>query len=191
MADSIPESGAPRAALDSDLTDLVAQAQKNPALFAPIYDRYIRPVYRYLYSCGLSTPEADDLAAQTFLSVLEALPRYRHKGYFSAWLFSIARNKVMDLFRKNKHEIAFGITSEGAEHPDLLGNLIQQQDIQRLVGLIRALDGDGQELIRLRYAAELSFSEMAVLLGKNEEAVKKALYRLVAHLQRQMEVERE
>jgi RNA polymerase sigma factor (sigma-70 family) len=49
------------------------------------------------------------------------------------------------------------------------------------------LDDDEQELIRLRYLAELKFSEIAVLLGKKEDAVKKALYRLLARLENQME----
>ncbi len=72
---------------------LISDAQRDPVAFTVLYDRYYRPVYRYLYSRVYSTAEAEDLTSQTFLSALEALPRYRHRGFFSAWLFTIAREQ--------------------------------------------------------------------------------------------------
>lgn len=173
---------------DAEIAGLVAQAQLNPADFAPLYDRYIQPVYRYLYSRVGHTQEAEDLTAQTFLDALEALPRYRHKGHFSAWLFAIARSKAMDFFRKRQRETNLTESKDGAEDPNLLSNLSQSQDIQQLLSLVKALAHTDQELIRLRFVAELPFAEMSVLLGKKEDAVKKALYRLLGRLEKQMEV---
>jgi len=57
--------------------------------------------------------------------------------------------------------------------------------------LIRALPEEEHELIRLRYIAELSFSEIGRLLNRSEDAVKKSLYRLLARLQSQLEVSHE
>lgn len=74
-----------------------------------------------------------------------------------------------------------------AEREDALGQVIQGEELTRLRSLISELDLDEQELIRLRYVAELSFAEMAELLGRREEAVKKSLYRLQARLKDQME----
>jgi RNA polymerase sigma-70 factor (ECF subfamily) len=57
-----------------------------------------------------------------------------------------------------------------------------------LAQLIAALPEDERELLRLRFLASLSFPEMARLLRRNEEAVKKSLYRLLARLHDQVEV---
>jgi RNA polymerase sigma-70 factor (ECF subfamily) len=188
MTDSIAQFGAKQAP-DAVTSALVAQAKQNPSAFASLYDLYIQPIYRYLYSRVENAQEAQDLTTQTFLSAMEALPRYHHKGYFSAWLFAIARSKVIDYFRKRQRETDLDAPEEEADDPDLLAQVIQSQELQRLTELISSLKEADRELIRLRYVADLSFAEMSVLLGKREDAVKKALYRLLARLESQMEVQ--
>ena len=188
MTDSVPQPDT-KDTPHTEISTLVAQAQQDPAAFGPLYDHYIQPIYRYLYSRVANTQEAQDLAAQTFLSALETLPRYRDKGYFSAWLFRIARNKVMDHYRKQKHETDWDLPENQGVNPDLLSQVIQSQDVQLLSQLIGILAEADQELIRLRYVAELSFAEIAALLGKKEDAVKKNLYRLLARLESQMEAQ--
>lgn len=173
------------------IPELVAEARRDPAAFAPLYDFYIESIYRYIYSRVQDTAEAEDLAAQTFLSALEALPRYQDKGFFSAWLFSIARSKVVDHFRDKKREKMAEKTEEATDHPDFLGRIIQAQDVQWLSATIHALKEDDRELIYLRYVAGLTFPEMAALLGKRVDAVKKSVYRLLTRLQNQMEAENE
>jgi len=68
-----------------------------------LYLLYAQPVFRYLYSRIRNIPEAEDAIAQTFLAALEQIPK-KHDGYFASWLFSIARNKAMDYFRKQRKE---------------------------------------------------------------------------------------
>jgi RNA polymerase sigma-70 factor (ECF subfamily) len=70
---------------------------------------------------------------------------------------------------------------------DALGRVSRRDDARKLAGLIQRLDDGDRELIRLRYVADLSFAEMAEVLGKREDAVKKSLYRLLANLKGQME----
>lgn len=166
------------------LSALVAAARRDPAQFAALYDLHVRPVYRYFCSQVRETVAAEDLTSQTFLAALEALPRYQHRGYFSAWLFAIARRKAQDYFRQRQPAL---LSETLAENPEILARVAQSDDLRRLAGLFRALEGDEQELLRLRFAADLSFAEIAALLGKNEAAVKKSLYRLLARLQSQLE----
>ncbi len=170
--------------MEQDDTALVIAAQQDPAEFAAVYDRYIQPVYRYLYSRVEDAADAEDLTAQTFLAALEALPRYRHRGYLSAWLFAIARSKAMDFFRRRP---SLPLEEHPADQPDLLAQASRSDEIHRLAGLIRRLDSSERELIRLRFVAGLSFAEMAALLKKKEDTVKKSLYRLLARLQSQLE----
>ena len=170
-----------------EISALAMEAKTDPVAFGRLYDHYVQPVYRYLYSRVESVHEAEDLTSQTFITAYEALSKYRERGQFAAWLFQIARSKMNDHFRRNRHEVELEAAERIAEREDALGQVIQDEELTRLRSLISELDLDEQELIRLRYIAELSFAEMAELLGKREEAVKKSLYRLQARLKDQME----
>ncbi len=164
---------------------LAAAAQRDPAAFALLYDRHIQPIYRYVYSHVGRRAEAEDVTSQTFVSALEALPRYRHRGHFDAWLFSIARSKVMDLFR---HQSAARRQVEPVmPEPDSSGDQVPAEDVQSLRAVLRSLPEEERELLRLRYAAGLTFGKMASVLGRKEEAVKKSVYRLLARIRGSME----
>ena len=170
-----------------DLPELIAEAQENPAAFTPLYDRYVQPVYRYLYSRMGDVHAAEDVTSQTFIAACEALPKYREQGQFSAWLFRIARSKMNDHFRRNRREVGLEAAGELIEREDSLGTLIRAEELSQIRFLIKKLSEEEQDLIRLRYVAELSFVEIANLLGKREDAVKKSIYRLLERLKRQME----
>jgi RNA polymerase sigma-70 factor (ECF subfamily) len=170
-----------------ELSTLIADAREDPAAFGRLYDRYVQPIYRYLYSRLGSAPEAEDVTSQTFMAAYESLPKYRERGQFSAWLFRIAQSKMNDHFRRNRREVELEAAGELLEREDALGTLIRAEELSRVRFLIKNLKEDEQELIRLRYVADLSFAEIAELLGKREDAVKKTLYRLLARLKSEME----
>jgi len=170
-----------------DLPALVKAAQRNPAAFAAVYDRFLTPVYRYLYSRTGNVPDAEDLTAQTFLSALERLSSYREHGTFAGWLFAIAHSKVIDHYRRNRPQGGLESAREVAGDADPVGEVEQRLDLEQLVSIFQNLSEDEQEIIRLRYVAGLSFAELAAALGKREDAIKKSLYRLLARVQSQME----
>jgi len=171
-----------------NIPELVATAKREPLAFAELYDHFSIPIYRYLFSRVGHRSDAEDLTAQTFLTALEKLPLYRERGYFKAWLFTIACNKARDYFRRKRPEIGLEEMDKPSSHSDLLTKVIQTEQIQELSQLIKTLKENEQELLRLRYVAELSFEDMAAVLGKRTDAVKKSLYRLQDRLQRKMEV---
>ncbi len=177
QSSSIPDSAAA----------LALEAKTDASAFGRLYDLYVQPVYRYLLSRVGSIHEAEDLTSQTFIAAYEALPKYRERGLFAAWLFRIARSKMNDQFRKSKHEVPIELAEAYGDREDALGRVILDDEIHRLRVLISSLDASDQELIRLRYVADLSFAEIAELLGKREDAVKKSLYRLLAQLKGKME----
>ena len=76
--------------------ELVRQAVKDRAAFATLYRRYLTPVYRYFYVRTGDRQQAEDLTAQTFISAMEGLPRYRERGTFAGWLFTIAARRLAD-----------------------------------------------------------------------------------------------
>jgi RNA polymerase sigma-70 factor (ECF subfamily) len=165
---------------------LVQNARRNIREFNVLYQRYVQPVYRYLFSRIGAQAEAEDATAQTFLSALEGFDRYRHEGHFAAWLFAIARRKSADHFRRSSRITALAENIPTGEE-DLLQRAVRKDELDTLRAKLTALPEADRELLRLRFAAELSFAEMARLLGRNADAVKKGLYRLLDRLQDQME----
>lgn len=170
-----------------DISALVTAAQNDPVAFGTLYDRYAQPIYRYIYSRVGSVHETEDITSQTFVAAYESLSRYRERGQFSAWLFRIARSKMNDHFRRSRREVGLEAAGEILEREDALGALIRAEELSRIRSIISHLSEDEQELIRLRYVADLSFVEIADLLGRREDAVKKSVYRLMARLKSQLE----
>lgn len=169
---------------------LVRAAKRDPRRFAALYDRYLGSIYKYLFSRTGQRKLAEDLTADTFLTALEKLAGYQLSGSFSAWLFTIARNKLMDYYRGNgKHSTAdwtLSLLPDSAAAP--LESVIQKELLNQLSGVLDMLEEGQLELLRLRFSAELKFSEMADVLNKNEDAVKKEFYRLLKSIKSKMEV---
>jgi RNA polymerase sigma-70 factor, ECF subfamily len=159
----------------------------DPNAFGVLYDRYVQPIYRYLVSRLCDSDRAKDVTSQTFLAAFEAFPRYRDKGYFAAWLFSIARSKLIDYLRKEQRQERARKNEPGIHPFDPLQEIVQTERIEALRELLNRLPEDELELLRLRFVAGLSFADMAVLLKRNEDAVKKNVYRLLARLHSQLE----
>lgn len=158
--------------------------------FSALYRRYSPPIYRYLYSKVGNRQDAEELTSQTFLAVLEGLPKYHGGDKFTSWLYTIARNKAADHFRNRDNRAeTVDAGSAGVFDPDMLGGMVQDERSQALAGLIRQLPQDRLELLQLRFVADLTFREMGEVLKRNPEGVKKAVYRLLAQLQAQLEAE--
>jgi len=169
---------------------LILEAMKGgpPALTA-VYDFYARRIYRYFYSRVENPADADDLTAQTFLSVIEALPRYQHRGQFTAWIFQIARSKAMDFFRRDHSKVQKEADLSGVVFDETLEKVIQGQTVETLRLMIQLLDEDERELLRLRFVVDLSYVEIAELLGRKEDAIRKSVNRIIERLYVQMEAE--
>jgi len=177
----------------TDEHTLVRLARADAQAFGALYDRYVQRVYRFCYYRTSSASDAEDLTAQIFLAALEGLARYRQDGHFAAWLFSIARKKVADFHRRSLHppHATLDEASLPPIHSDLALDVETSQRRERLSERIQALAEEERELVHLRYVAELSFAEIARTLQKNEEAVKKSLYRLIARLKQELEADHE
>jgi RNA polymerase sigma-70 factor (ECF subfamily) len=169
---------------------LVAAAKRNPRQFARLYDRHVSSVYKYLLSRTGKQQLAEDLTADTFLSALEALADFKNTGSFSAWLFTIARNKLMDYFRQNGKQLSPAeekfLVVERDDTP--LDQLIQEENMHQVQDIVHGLEQEEVELLRLRFAADLKYAEIGEQLGKSEDAVKKSLYRLLKSIRTKMEV---
>ena len=191
MAESIIKLTSEKIKPESDELRIIKATRVDPKVFGELYLLYVEPIFRYLYSRIGNVHEAEDMTAQTFLAAFESFERFREDGHFASWLFTIARNKAMDHFRKRENISSIEEIDDIPLDNDPLSGVIQSEQTASLSKLIQALPEDERELLRLRFLAEMSFPEMAHFLHNNEEAVKKSVYRLLARLHSQLEVSNE
>jgi len=97
----------------------------------------------------------------------------------------------MDHFRQRKDTTPIDDINGMPVDNDPMNGVIQSEQTAVLSKLIRALPEEDRELLRLRFLAAMSFPEIAHFLHRNEEAVKKSVYRLLARLHNQLEVSNE
>jgi len=166
---------------------IVDAARMDPAAFAVLYRRYRDQVYAYLRARTRTVDDAADLTQQVFLRALDALPRYRGgQDAFVAWLFRIARNAAINLQGRGHPTLSWESVPE-ALHPladgDVAAGLLRQEDLARLHLLVAALPPDTQDLLALRFSAQLSTPAIAAVIGKSEAATRKRVSRAIRSLQ--------
>lgn len=188
MQDSDQRQAHPELIDEDAIGEQVAAAKQSLAAFAPLYHRYVAAIYRYILSRTGNQSEAEDLTSQVFLGALEGLARYKHRGRLAAWLFGIARFKIADHFRAGHRELPLEAARVQSKDPDPLARVIEVEDAQQVADMLHLLADEEQELIRLRFVAELSYAEIGEIIGCSEGAAKKRLLRLLARIEREMEV---
>jgi RNA polymerase sigma-70 factor (ECF subfamily) len=172
----------------ADEASLVTAAQVDPTAFDSIYRRYLPRVYHYIRGQVSDEEDAADLTQQIFLQALDSLPSYRARGLpLAAWLFRIARNVVIDNYRKRQRRNAVALdalpeTVLATADLDPLTMVVAGERTQRLRQALNALDRQKRELLLLRFAGELSSTEIAAVVGKSPAAVQKQLTRLLQEL---------
>ncbi|MCS7081920.1 MAG: sigma-70 family RNA polymerase sigma factor [Bacteroidota bacterium] len=145
--------------------------------FGALVERYGDRVYSFLRWRSGNAETARDLFQETFLRVLEALPRqYRHEGRFLPWVLRIAYRVWVDHWRRNgtgPRATSAEVCREedgqelelSAEEPDPLEALEAQEQEALLRRWIEELSDPQREVVLLRLYGELSFREIAELLG--------------------------
>jgi RNA polymerase sigma-70 factor (ECF subfamily) len=174
-----------------DEQSLVRRAQQQDReAFAELYEVYFDKIYRYIVLKIGDRTEAEDMTQQVFLKALKSLSLYKWKDVpFSAWLYRIAHNQMVDHFRKLSRrqscELTEAITPDDPdENPQHQTEL--KADIEHLVKATRQLTKSQQEVIALRFSSDLPVAEVARLMGKSEGAVKALQHSAVVALRKIM-----
>lgn len=183
-------------AFSIDLANIVAQAQAGDHnAFDAIYNRFADPLFRYLYArCG-DAGLAEELTGDLWVRVVEHLPAFRFPrgdpdAAFAAWMYRIARNLVIDYYRRKggAHEPLAETLSAPDDPPD--AQLIAADERQDLRAAMERLTAEQREVLMLRFVEERSNAEVARLTNRTEGAVKVMQHRALGALARVLGVQR-
>ena len=158
-----------------DEQGLVRRAQQQDReAFAQLYENYFDKIYRYVVFKIGNRIEAEDVTQQVFVKALKAISTYKWKGVpFSAWLYRIAHNEMVDHLRKKTKRPTVPLNPSLASSDSSPERVAEQKmDMEQLLLATRQLTNTQQEVISLRFTSELPIREVARIVGKSEGAVK-------------------
>lgn len=164
----------------------IVAAREDARAFAPLYSRYVTPIYRYCFRHVRHPETANDLTAQVFIRAIEKLDQYRVRSgaTFRSWLFAIARNLVTDFRRRNKSvyplsDVELDMTADDAVGPEAIA--VHQSELDALLDVLEQLSDQQQSIIQFRLAG-LTTQEIADALAISQPAVKSTQTRAYARL---------
>jgi RNA polymerase sigma-70 factor (ECF subfamily) len=165
-----------------DEVAIIAFAKRDPAAFAPLYQAYLAPVYRYCYRRLGNREAAEDATSLVFERALRSLAMFRG-GSFRAWLFTIAHNAVTDAYRRRGAVQPFDDTldiADPAPPPEQVALLADERRL--LTTALALLPADQRQVIELRLSG-LASTEVAEILGRSPQAVRALQLRATRRLQ--------
>jgi RNA polymerase sigma-70 factor (ECF subfamily) len=175
---------------------LVEAAQRDPSLFADLYENYFGLVYAYVTRRVRSRDEAEDLTSEVFRKALASLPRFKWRGApFAVWLFKIASNMIADRAKRvmreggTSHDVAdrrpareVSVTNLSDSQKSAHTSLEEVERQAQLFRLVGELADDQRRVVVMRFAEEKSIREIATELGRSEGAVKQLQFRALENL---------
>jgi RNA polymerase sigma-70 factor (ECF subfamily) len=169
--------------------------RQDPELLDQLIETYQHRLMRYLMFLTGKRETAEDLFQEVWIRVLRRGSQYNGKARFDTWIFTIARNLVIDLSRKRvmasldemreagEDERPFEIAQDG---PSPLEQFQYREDAAELASVMSTLEPNYREVLTLRFHEEMSLEEIAGVTRAPLSTVKSRLYRGLAALKPQL-----
>jgi RNA polymerase sigma-70 factor (ECF subfamily) len=170
---------------------LVRASQGDREAFGALYEQYVERIYNYIYYRTGNVHDAEDLTARVFYRALHHIQNYTDRGVpFSAWLYRIAHNLIANWHRDRSRHQEIPLDDAPTLHyrgepPEVV--LIQSQDRDALLKLIRHLPSERQHLLILKFVEHMSNVEIGEIMGRSEGAVKSLYHRTLLALRDDLE----
>ena len=162
---------------EREMLDRCAAGERQA--YACLYNLYLEELYRYVYLFTKSRELSEEIVQDVFVKVWEKKEGLAMVGMFKAYVFKMARNQVMDHYRRQQAEFRFQtlsapFTEESNDQTD--SDLIYGQYYQIAQEAINRLPEKRKEIFELKTTTELSLDEIATKLNISKSVVKKQLY---------------
>jgi RNA polymerase sigma-70 factor (ECF subfamily) len=177
--------------VDADADRMMRVQQGDLQAFEGLVDQYKRPIFNLVYRMLRDRDEAEDITQKVFIQVYRASDRYRPTAKFSTWIFTIARNLTLNEIRRRSRKpwtdsLDETMDGEGPaqrlDPPDHRARpanqeLAHQEFLQCLEEAIDQLPENQRIAVLLCREGDISYEEMAKVMGCSLSAVKSLIFR--------------
>lgn len=155
----------------------------NKEIFGKLVEKYQDSLFTFIFYSVKDEGNAKDILQETFIKALKEIDKYKEEGKFKAWLWTIARNKVMDFYRKGGKTVP--LEEEIIKQDDETSkNALGQIELNHIKSLIENLPPEQKEVILMRQY--LSFKEIASVLNCPLGTVLARLNRAIKKIQKSL-----
>jgi len=183
---------------DTDEALMLRYAQGDAAAFDLLYARHRGGSFRYLLRhLGHDRALAEELFQDVWANLIGARERYQVEAKFTTWLYTLAHNRLVDHYRRQRplELVSLHAEDEDDDPPDPPAPATAQPERQaqarqgaaRLLALVEALPAAQREAFLLHEEGGLSVDQIARITGTDREAIKSRLRYAVAKQRRGME----
>ena len=142
--------------------------------FEEIYNKYFKDVYKFVFSICNNEHIAEEVTQETFFKALKNIDKYNGQCKFYVWLCQIAKNTYFTIYKKNSKNEEL---SEVIVDDNLLEKIMDKESALDIYKQIHLLEEPYKEIFYLRTFCELSFKEIAIIYGKQENWARIIYYR--------------
>jgi len=183
---------------ETTLVVLIQRAQQfaDPQAFDGLYLLYADRVFRFLAARLGNTEAAEEVTSQVFLRLIEKIGQYQmspkdNAAIFTAWLYRLAYNKMIDVLRRQKHQQHVSIqVAEAIPYGQPLHEAVEEHiEFQQVMEKVQLLNEQQRQVILLRFIEGMSIAETAHIMDKSEGAIKALQHRSLESLRRFLQEE--
>ena len=175
-----------------DEQTLVQQARHgDKEAFTKLYEGHFDRIYRYVVMKIGNQTEAEDMTQRVFIKAYESIGSYQSQGVpFSAWLYRIAHNQMVDYVRKEskKPTVFLDESIPVPGHRNTEHDVEIKIELEQVVRASRYLTKAQREVVSLRFGGGLSISEVARAMRKSEGAIKSLQHSAIQALRKNLMV---
>jgi len=166
----------------SDEALMQAYAGGDMAAFECLYARHRGPLYRYILRQTGDHATANDLYQGSWEKIIRARASYVASAPFKAWMYRIARNHVVDHFRRSHPSSGLSVETMRTDDPGPEQALIGEQAASSLATAVSALPTEQREALLLKLEAGFDLRTIAEITGVSHETAKSRLRYAVSKL---------
>ncbi len=175
-----------------------SKERKKKKEFEKIYDENVSQIFRFVYLKVSSKDDAEDITSKVFTRVWDSLKKGDEIENPKAFSYKIARNMIIDYYRKHREKASSDSLSRAKKIPleDVVifdkemradERAIFESQIEEVTSALKRINEDYQNVIIWYYLDELTAQEIAELLGKPEASVRVLIHRALTALKNSLE----